>query len=274
MFLRIFVFFSVYLTFYISGKSQFSNQDVKEKFNYEIIQVEEFIERFNFDNNTKLLQYLNSNNPDLMLERKVFMTSLFDQYGNQFDNKQYLVNGFIDFVCNENNPKFLSFYDGNWYAEVECILEFQDQQKPARLTLVSQVDADSSSKWVIAGVQSDLLNLPESKDSLRIMTPVSHGTGFISLHNIFKDGENVKNYLQDDFSPDELTSLALMMYFNTLKLIEVSEITYHFLQIPHYVFTLEYINRKELNSGWLITNLFYMNQNEKKEYKKDKLNIN
>jgi len=118
-----------------------------------------------------------------------------------------------------------------------------------------------------------LLEFPISKDSMVIMSPVSHGTGFISLHNVFKDGKNIQNYITEDFVLDEFTYLVVLMNYNKILLKEVSSTKYHFLQIPGWAFTLEYINRKGLKSGWLLTDLKRLSQNEKEIYKRDILNL-
>ncbi|MCD4698814.1 MAG: hypothetical protein K8S16_21490 [Bacteroidales bacterium] len=254
------------------SQAQFNNNlEVREKFAYEIIQIEEFIQRFNFDNNTKLLKYIKENNPDIAIDRKLFMNTLFENH--YFENEKILINDFIDFTSDTANPVYLSFYDNNWFAEVICILEYQNQIDTANLILKNQSNADSSSKWIITGASSKLLEFPDSKDSMKIMSPVSHGTDFIALYNVFKDAKNVQNYITKDFTIDEFTYLVTLMYLNKINIKEVSSTKYHFLQIPNWAFTIEYINRNELNSGWLITGLSRLNQKEKKSYKKKILNI-
>jgi len=274
MFMRNLLLIFTLLQLSLSGVCQFSdNADIREKFSYEIIQIDEFIDRFNFNNDTKLLKYLSENNPDLVLNRKLFMKTLFDKYSDHLKNKEVLLTSFTDFVCSTNHPRFLNFYDKDWYAQVNCIIEYNNKRDTAKLILTNQMNADSSSKWVITAVSSSLLQLPASADSTTLMTPVSHGTDFITLHNIFKDGKNIRNYLASDFAADELSFLAYLMFANQIRLIEISSVKYHFLQIPHWAFTVEYLNRKELNSGWLITDLNYLNNDDKKDYKRDKLFI-
>ncbi len=243
----------------------------KERFNIEVIQIEEFIQRFNFNNNTRLIKYLSENYPEISPNRRMFVASLFDYHFSE--NNVLLVNSFLDYVCDTINPLFLNFYDKNWFAEVSCLFEVQGEEDSARLTLMSQAAADSSSKWVITGVSSELLTLPEANDSLGILSPVSHGTDFIALYNIFKGGINVRNYLPDSFKLDKLSYLAILMYLKKISIKEISNTKYHFLQIPGWAFTVKYINRKENNTGWLISDLRLLNQTEKEVYKKDVLGI-
>ena len=273
MLMRNFIAFLLILSFNQALKSQFTNNEqIREKFNYEIIQLDEFIQRFNFDNNTKLLKYLTNNYPDLSIDRKGFLITLFDN--NKIHYQDSLINTFIDFVSDTTNPKYLNFYDHDWYAEVNCIIEYQHSIDTGKIILKNQFNNDFSSKWVITGISTEILELPKSKDSLKIISPVSHGTGFIALYDVFKDGANIQNYITKDYSPDTLTYFISLMYFNKIKLREVNEVKYHFLQIPGWTFTVEYFNRKELNSGWLISGLMKMSNNEKGKYKKEILKIN
>ena len=106
-----------------------------------------------------------------------------------------------------------------------------------------------------------------------MMSPASHGTGFIALYNIFKDGKNVRNYITRDFKIDSFTYFVILMNQNKIKIKEVTNAKYHFIQIPGWGFVIEYLNRKDLNSGWLITELFRLSYMKKERYKIEQLNI-
>lgn len=273
MLIRSAVIFLFILFFNQVLKSQFSsNEQIKEKFNYEIIQLDEFIDRFNFDNNTKLLKYLAVNYPDMSIDRKGFLVTLFDNF--DIDYQQSLIKSFINFVCDSANPQYLNYYNNSWYAEVSCILEFNQVVDTGQIILKNQFYSDSSSKWVISGINSAILEFPKSKDSLKIMTPVSHGTDFLALNDVFKDGANVQNYIEDDYPIDELTYFITLLYYHKIKLKQILKVKYHFMQIPGWTFTIDYFNRKELNSGWLISELKQMDNAEKDKYKIEVLNIN
>lgn len=272
MLIRTFVVFLFILFFNQVLKSQFYGDDqIREKFNYEIIQLDEFIDRFNFDQDTKLLKYLAINFPDISIERKGFLITLFDNFN--IDYQESLIKEFIDFVCDSANPQYLNFYNNGWYAEVNCIMELNQRVDTGKIIMKNQFNNDSSSKWVITGINSDILVLPQSKDSMKIMTPVSHGTDFIALNDVFKDGQNIQNYIVDDYPIDKLTYFMTLIHYNKIKLKQVDKVTYHFLQIPGWAFTIDYYNRKELNSGWLISELTKMSNGDKEAYLKEILKI-
>jgi len=273
MLIRTIILFLIILFFNQVLKSQFSSDEqIREKFNYEIIQLDEFIDRFNFDNDTKLLKYLAINYPNIAIERKGFLITLFDNF--DIDYQEAMIKTFIEFVCDSANPQYLNFYNNSWYAEVSCLIEFNQRIDTGKIILKNQSNDDSSSKWVITGINSVILEIPKSKDSTKILTPVSHGTGFIALNDVFKDGVNSRNYIAEDFTIDQLTYFMTLMYYHKIKLKQINKVRYHFLQIPEWAFTIDYYNRKELNSGWLISELSRMNNSEKDKYKKEVLKIN
>ncbi len=255
-----------------SVKSQFEDDFlIREKFFFEVGQIEEFQERFNFDGKTKLLKYLKAEQPELEINREDFLVSLFDTSNVTFDPS--LAKVFIDIVNDSVNPYYLDFYDNGWYAEVHCIFEYNGSSDSGKLILKNQFNADSSSKWVIAGVSSALINTPKSKDPLKILSPVSHGTDFIALYDIMQDGDNIQNYIANDYSIDTLTCFISMVHNNKIRLQQIYKVKYHFLQIPKWIFTVDYFNRKELSSGWLISGLERVKKEEKKKYKADILKI-
>ena len=272
MFLRIIIpsILAVFLA--LNVRSQFSdNSDIIEKFSFETVQIEEFIERFNFNNDTKLLKYLKNNYPEFDINRKDFLFTLFNN--TDTTNNKSLIKSFINNVCDSINPKFLNFYANNWFADANCIFKYDNKSDTGNIILKLQVYPDSSVKWVIESINTNILTFPWKRDSLHFISPVSHGANFISLTNTFKDGKGVLNYLPNNFKPDRMTFIATLMYLNKIKVDKVYNVKYHFLQIPGWTFTVDYYNRKELQSGWLISNLFKMTTHEKYKYKKDLLNI-
>jgi hypothetical protein len=268
---RIFIVFSL-LFFYKQVFSQFSdNQSLKEDFIFEVIQIEEFIQRFNFDANNRLFDYLKSTDPELKLNRKSLLYALSNYSDTSISNKAILK--FIEFVCDTSQPQYLNFYDNGWYAEVNCVLQNGPLSSPASIFLKSQVSDTNTSKWVIAGVRSDIFKLSNNNDTSSFFSPVSHGTDFVSLYNFFEDTRNLPNYLSEDFTMDTLTYFVSLVANRKLKLIEMANVRYHFTQIPNWIFVVDYFNRREPNAGWLISKMIPANEIEKKNYIRNVLSL-
>lgn len=251
-----------------------NNHGLTERFNNECVQIEEFIQRFNFNDKTKILDYLKITAPGLHIERKELIQYFtFNRFDTTLFNK-YWTEVFIDLVTDSVNPIYLDFYDDDWYAEISCVFKFENKLDTAKLILANQHNDDFSSKWVIVGINAVFLKFPESKDTMRILSPVSHGTDFIALYNIIDDGENIQNYITKGYDIDQLTYFISIVYFNKIKLKEIYQVKYHFLQIPKWIFTVDYFNRNDLNSGWLISKLLRATMEEKENYKIETLQIN
>lgn len=245
--------------------SQFpDDKTIREDFIFEVIQIEEFIQRFNFDTTNRLFNYLMITEPDVKLNRKSILYSLTNYSDTSISKKD--IRKFFELINDSSNPRYLNFYDQGWYAEVECILQYRDSSYPAKIFLKSEVSDTNTSKWVIVGVKSGLLFLQNDKDTSNFFSPVSHGTDFVALHNFFKDTRNLPNYLSKDFALDTLTYFVSLVANRKLKLTEIIKVRYHFTQIPKWIFIVEYFNRREPNAGWLISKLIPASDMDKKNY--------
>jgi hypothetical protein len=255
----------VFLLIYRQAFSQFTdNQSIREDFIFEVIQIEEFIQRFNFEEDNRLFTYLKSATPDLKLNRKSVLYSLMN-YSNPDISKE-TIQKFIDFIADTSAPVCLDFYDSGWFGEVNCIMQKGASAMAGKIFLKNQVSEQNTSKWVIVGVRSELLSLPNSSDTSNFFSPVSHATDFVAIYNFFEDTRNLPNYLSKDYTIDTLTYFVSLVINRKLKLNEIVSVKYHFTQIPDWIVVIEYFNRREPNSGWLISKLIPASDIEKKNY--------
>jgi hypothetical protein len=269
-------FLTLILFFAIGGQlmAQINSIDsqVEENFAFKVKHIDEFFERFNdYQQTSSLSEYLANNYPDYIIEREKFLSRLFDQESENLDMQ--LVHEFVSYVADTANSIVIDFNDHDWYAEVDCIFEHENIDKSIQLILQYIINDNGSSKWIIAGVNGDLYEVPESTNPTTTLNPVSYGTDFVGLYRAMKDQKNVKNYISKTFEPDQLTLFVLMWINNQLVLKEKLNTMYHFFQIDGWFFTLENFDRNTTNSGWLITNLIKVNDNDKTLYKKEILNI-
>ena len=243
----------------------------EENFAFEVKQIDEFIERFDNRENTLIKEYVKAHFPDAQIERTSLIKGLFNQSDTTW--KPGVVNEFIADVTNSTSPDFLSFYDSDWYAEVECQFSYSGKVQEAALTLKVQPEKDGASKWIIAGVKADFLRLHSASDSTKSLNPISHGTDFLGLEKALSDKANLLNYFRRDFKNDQVTSFIYELKNGSLKFKQVNSIVYHFLQIDHWVFTIEQFSRDSRNSGWLISSLTKASAKHKELYKKEVLHI-
>jgi hypothetical protein len=231
-------------------------------------QVGQFIKRFNMEED----QYgktLNTSDPKYRNSklRKDFLPLMFDQFSARTSGT--LKNYFIDDVTKTDSPTYLQFLDTNWYAEVSA--EFIYKGNPVNIVLFLTLEKENlGSKWVLSNAYfNKLSNLFPFTDSVLqqrlFLHPQSHELDFMNLHKALEDPTHIEYYASQQYHPDYLTLFFYLMKTNQLDFKAISTVKFHFLQIDHWYFELSYFNRDDTNSGWLISNLIYADNNDKKE---------
>jgi len=231
-------------------------------------QVGQFVRRFNMEEDPygKRLVPKDKNYHNSKL-RKQMLPNLFDTYNPRTSGK--LQQYFIDDVTDKNNPVFLNFLDKNWYAEVSATFIANDAEVNIILFLTLE-EENLGSKWVISNVYYSYFPhlFPPTTDSvhqLYFLHPQSHELDFMNLHRALDDPAHIELYASNYYTPDYLTLFFYQMKTGQLKFKEINSVKFHFFQIKNWYFELSYFNRSDTNSGWLISNLKFVNDTEKKE---------
>ena len=231
-------------------------------------QVNQFIKRFNMEEDQygKLLSK-DSEYYHNQKVRKKLLEQMFDKHNHRTSGslKKY----FIEDVTNPENPVYLKFLDKNWFAEVSATFtkDGEDQYIILYLTLEK---AGLGSKWVISNVYYNYTSsfFPEPDSNIAkiyFLHPQSHELDFMNLHKALDNPSHIQYYASSDFHPDYLTLFFYLMKTGQLKFKEITNVKFHFFQIPNWYFELSYYNRSDTNSGWLISNLKYIKEEDKKK---------
>ena len=251
---RSFILFFSLLLFFTQALSQQPVQNLEElTYALEVKQLDEFIERFNFEEETLVLEYIRENFPSQEISRAELIKTLFNLEKTNWDEAN--VQAFINEVVDENYPQQLDFFEDCWYAELNC--NILHKGKKEIITIVMQIEKtpNNASKWIIRGVQADFFDLPREEDKSKTLNPASHGTDFLGLSKALKDTPNIKNYLHKQYEPDHMSLFINGIMRGEIEFKQVNRISYHFLQIDGWAFTLEQFLRDNGNSGWLIDHL-------------------
>jgi hypothetical protein len=231
-------------------------------------QVGQFIRRFNMeeDPSGKRLSDNDKNYHNSKL-RKQMLPHMFDTYNPRTSGK--LQQYFIDDVTDKNHPVYLEFLDKNWYAEVSATFTASGEEVNIILFLTLEKE-NLGSKWIISNVYYSYFPhlFPYTDDSvhqLYFLHPQSHELDFMNLHKALEDPAHIQLYASDDYRPDYLTLFFYQMKTNQLKFEHIDSVKFHFFQIKNWYFELSYFNRNDTNSGWLISNLKFVNEEDKKE---------
>ena len=176
---------------------------------------------------------------------------------------------FILEVNSKKNPVFLDFHANNWFAEVSA--DFTYNRKPIHMILYFKLEKERLGyKWVLSNVHTSAFNkyfkhVGDSISGENFLHPMSHELDFMTLRKMFASPDNIGYYLEKDYYPDQLALFLKEYQEGTLKFVSSNNVKFHFFQIPNWYFEVSYFNRYQNNSGWLISNMVRVNDQEKKE---------
>lgn len=228
-------------------------------------QMGQFINRFNYEEDQfgkrlypKDKDYRNPN------KRKDALALLFD-----LDNPRTsgtLRDYFIEDLTQKNN-QFMEFLGGDWFSEVSAKFKWKGQDVDISLIMALEKDG-LGSKWVISNVFFSEFQkyFPQGELADRekhFLHPMSHELDFMNIYKIFNDPQIVEYYASTDYHPDYLTLFFYEIKQGNLKFDHVESVKFHVFQIKNWYFEVSWFNRSGYNSGWLISNLVYIKENEK-----------
>jgi len=230
-------------------------------------QVNQFFRRFNGEEDFKGEKLYPEDkgyrDPEL---RNKYLLNLFNN-----DNKLMapdLKDDFIKQVLDKNDPVYLEFLGGDWFAEVTTTFLFQGRE--TLLTLFLQLEKDTvGSKWVISRVYFEpFAKVFANQDSLRItgqkfLHPMSHELDFMNLSRTFESKSSLEHYLAWKYNPDYLTLFIYEFKKGNLVFKTINRVKFHFFQVDGWYFELADFNRKGYNTGWLISSLSKISNEEK-----------
>jgi len=233
-------------------------------------QINQFFRRFNAEESKKgkRLYEGDKNFRDAEL-RADYLENLYD-----LENKNItsgLVKEFISNVNSKQSAQYIDFYDQNWYAEIDA--SFKYKGKDANVIMYMKIEKENLGyKWVISNIffnEFDKLFYPDTSGTKapHFIHPMSHEIRFMSLRKIFDRTTNLEYYSKKEFSPDYLSLFLFEIKNGNLVFSDVNDLKFHFLQVDGWYFEIQYFNRKGYNTGWLISNLLKVTDDDKANFK-------
>lgn len=263
-----YLFFLLVWSITTQATAQMVGKDLRleDHFAFEVKTIDEFLERFNDDPTTVVKTYaLEKFNKKL--SREELVKSLFN-FSEPLWKKDDATE-FVSKVCSAEKPVFLDFYSEDWYALCECAVLHKGKPKKIVITLNVLSDKSSgSAKWVIRGAFAPFLDLPKRGEPGKFLNPISHATDFIGLKKALDDKQHMKDYIHEDFNENRLSMFLTELNSGTIQFVQIDKITYHFLNVPDWIFTVNHFKREGRNSGWLINKVSKKSNYEKEEYRK------
>ncbi len=226
-------------------------------------QINQFFRRFNAEENLQGERLYKGDrhyrDPE---NRKSYIKMLFDIESSKIENN--LKNEFIDEVTDKNEPDYLDFYGGEWFAEVTAKFRFNGKTETAVIFLKLEHE-NLGMKWVINKVYFKPFSELFFTDSVtnKFIHPMSHELDFMNLIKVFEDKGQVEYYFDKDYHPDFKTIFLYEIKKGGLAFETIQNVKFHFFQIENWYFEISEFNRSSKNSGWLISALTKIPEDQK-----------
>ncbi|RLD39321.1 MAG: hypothetical protein DRI74_01265 [Bacteroidetes bacterium] len=226
-------------------------------------QVNQFFRRFNNEEGLDGVRYYKRDkeyrNPKT---REKYLNMLFDNKNTALTLN--IRDAFKADILADSNL-FLNFHSGGWFAEVKTLFSYKGEDKTVTFFLELEQE-NMGYKWVITNVYfepfSEIL-VDKKSDVSKFLHPMSHEIDFMNLIKVFNDKKYIENYTIKTFQPDFLTLFLYEFKQGYFEFKYVENLKFHFFQIPGWYFEIEQFVRADYNSGWLISKLTKISEEEK-----------
>lgn len=242
------------------GQTVVASGTLDYEFERHVKTVEEFIARFNGD----------ESHPDIPdpADRAENIKALFDY---EFDTgaktpEQFciLVDDFVDSIIGWNGR--LSIHDANTWAEFNCMMRYNNHGIPVTFILKQEKNDMGQYRWGVAGAKFNPASAPYD-DRLVTISPVDNELNFVGFQDIIESNPKITFTLRSkDKHIDDFSLLCGLIMSGKMTVDSMIGLTYHFTDVPGYVFTIKEVHRQGSNSGWLINSFERMGDFEKLQY--------
>lgn len=256
------IFLLITWSFSATAQSYAKEDDII--FLWQVKQINEFMERFNKDEKTELIQYYKKQSPPVTFARERLIKSLFNSEDKNWNYND--ITNFIEQADDTIRPQCLDFLGNKWNAIVKCRVAYKGKPETIIFTLQVQKLPAGASKWLITGADAgflkhsdasqDIIKIPEPRDPTVALSPSSNGTDFLDIDKVSSDKVNIRNFfLQADIYKDDVPLVESEILKGHLIIKHAISIIYDIKQIPGWDMRIEQYNRHSMNSGWLISKL-------------------
>jgi hypothetical protein len=230
-------------------------------------QMSQFMSRFNYEED----QYgkkIHPDSPDYRnrMKRKTVLPLLFDMENPRTNGS---LRDFFISDLTQADSNYFEFLGGKWYSEVSATFKMNGQS--VDISMIFAIEQENlGSKWVLTNVFFSDFNKLFPKGDIaeqqkHFLHPMSHELDFMNIHKVFKTPECIEYYASNTYSPDYLSMFFYEIKKGNLVFEKINSEKFHVFQIDNWYFEVSWFNREGLNTGWLISNLIFLKDNEKEE---------
>ena len=232
------------------------------EFSAQVKSIDEFINRFNGT----------ESNPEVKNDSNFYRNNLIALFDYQMKHDgltdaafRKMISDFVQQIEVQNAK--IKLTDSSMWAEAKSSVKVDGRSRTLTLLLRSETYNKDRVRWTIAGAKGVLKACGIDTAQYYAISPVEHEVHFMSLDGIFTNNrKGIMGYKSKECNIDELSVFFSFVMIGKIEFCAVSHVTFHCLEVPNYAFTIEEQGRRGLNSGWLITNLIPLSDNNKNQY--------
>jgi hypothetical protein len=233
-------------------------------------QMNQFFRRFNGEEDENGKRYYSSDkkfrDPSL---RKKYVPVLFDTQTSQIDSE--VAKDFVKKITDKKSPLFLDIHTDDWFAEVSTTFKYKGKEISGLLYMRMQRQGQGY-EWIIEDVAFDQFQKYFDKDTSetkKFMHPLSHELDFMTLRKALQNTNHSEQFTGREYTPDFLSIFLYEINQGNLKFVTVKNTKFHFFAIDGYYFSIANYNRSGYNSGWLISSLIPLQNEDQKQQMKN-----
>lgn len=245
-------------------------KDTEDQLRASTKQINQFFRRFNGEEDENGNRYYPTDKRyrDANL-RKKYVPVLFDTQTGEYNGDE--AKNFIKAITDKKNPSFLNFHQDDWFAEVETTFKYKGREIKGMLFMKLQPQGQGY-EWVIQDVAFSQFSKwfdKDTSDKKQFLHPMSHELDFMTLRKALSNQKHAEQYTTDDYQPDCLSIFLYEVNQGNLTFVSARNVAFHFFAIDGYYFSIANFNRPGYNSGWLISSLVPLANEDQKQQMKD-----
>lgn len=233
-------------------------------------QINQFFRRFNGEEDEKGKRYYPTDKRYRGASlRKKYVPVLFDAQTSQIDAAT--AKNFVKLIVDKKAPKYLDFHKDDWFAEVSATFKYKGRTITGTLYMQLQPQGQGY-EWIIQDVAFNQFNQWFDKASgqeKQFLHPMSHELDFMTLRKALDKQKHAEQYTSDAYTTDYLSIFLYELNQGNLTFVSAKNTAFHFFSIDGYYFSITNFNRPGYNSGWLISSLVPLANEDQKQQMKD-----
>lgn len=237
-------------------------------YDYKVKGMGEFMARFNGEEHLKFDMAF----PDSIGQRGKEILSVCDMdMAYTVPDFENTARRFIDTV--ERGGIRLNFSDSTWFASAVCNIRYKGKEIKLNLLLTPHEARPNRFCWALVDVGGRDVNQLADTTKWVGISPTDNELDFIELAGKSRTQRgHFPGFRKPGKDIDYLSSFVALVQAGVVSIDNCEKITYYFLTVPDFIFTVDNFSRDSSNSGWLISSIVPIDDPYKQQYLKSMFN--